>query len=334
MIQTLEIQNFKSIRHLRIDCRRVNVFIGEPNTGKSNILESLGIFSAPFTGDFGDFVRMEEMTDLFYNHNLRDEITIRAGQSSFHLRFNEREGTSKGEMELETFIGAEAVPYNFDFTGRRVSIFPVLSPHNPHKFYRFSPTSQFRRIPASFLLPPYGENLPYLLLVNPELRKSLGDLFAPFNLRLVVGYRGDQLSVQKEVGEVIVSLPYTIVSDTLRRIAFYLAAMETNQESVLILEEPESHAFPYYTKYLAERIALDDSNQYFISTHNPYLLIPLLEKTPAEELAVFVTYFREDQTMVRPIAGKEELEKVLDLDLADIFFNLHLLVDKESWSST
>ena len=35
MIGTLEIKNFKSIRALRLDCKRINVFIGEPNTGKS-----------------------------------------------------------------------------------------------------------------------------------------------------------------------------------------------------------------------------------------------------------------------------------------------------------
>lgn len=38
MISPVSIQNFKSIRHLEFEARRVNVFIGEPNTGKSNFL--------------------------------------------------------------------------------------------------------------------------------------------------------------------------------------------------------------------------------------------------------------------------------------------------------
>ena len=33
--------------------------------------------------------------------------------------------------------------------------------------------------------------------------------------------------------------------------------METNRNSVIIFEEPETHAFSYHTKFLAERIALD-----------------------------------------------------------------------------
>ena len=45
MIKNLEIENFKSIKHLKLDCKRINLFIGEPNTGKSNILESFGILS-------------------------------------------------------------------------------------------------------------------------------------------------------------------------------------------------------------------------------------------------------------------------------------------------
>ena len=40
MIADLEISNFKSIKHLQLDYRRINIFIGEPNVGKSNILET------------------------------------------------------------------------------------------------------------------------------------------------------------------------------------------------------------------------------------------------------------------------------------------------------
>jgi AAA15 family ATPase/GTPase len=44
MIHKLSIRNFKSIRELDLDCRRVNVFIGEPNAGKTNLLEVLSLF--------------------------------------------------------------------------------------------------------------------------------------------------------------------------------------------------------------------------------------------------------------------------------------------------
>jgi len=41
MITKLSIANFKSIRQLDIDCKKINLFIGEPNTGKSkNVYEN------------------------------------------------------------------------------------------------------------------------------------------------------------------------------------------------------------------------------------------------------------------------------------------------------
>jgi hypothetical protein len=50
----------------------------------------------------------------------------------------------------------------------------------------------------------------------------------------------------------------------------------------MVLEEPETHAFPKHTKYLGELVALDKSNQYFISTHNPYFLLAVIEKAHKE----------------------------------------------------
>jgi len=41
MAKSLTIQGFKSIKHLSLGCRRVNVLIGEPNVGKSNIWRRL-----------------------------------------------------------------------------------------------------------------------------------------------------------------------------------------------------------------------------------------------------------------------------------------------------
>ena len=43
-IDNIEIKNFKSIRHQKIEgCKKVNVFIGYPNVGKSNILEAISL---------------------------------------------------------------------------------------------------------------------------------------------------------------------------------------------------------------------------------------------------------------------------------------------------
>jgi AAA15 family ATPase/GTPase len=49
IIKHAHITNFKSIRDLRLeDCQRINLFIGYPNVGKSNLIEALSLFSVPF----------------------------------------------------------------------------------------------------------------------------------------------------------------------------------------------------------------------------------------------------------------------------------------------
>ena len=44
MYKNLEIKNFKSIKELKLNTKKVNLLIGKPNVGKSNILEALGLF--------------------------------------------------------------------------------------------------------------------------------------------------------------------------------------------------------------------------------------------------------------------------------------------------
>ena len=46
MIENIRISNYKSIKEMSFEPKRINLFIGENGAGKSNILESLAIFSA------------------------------------------------------------------------------------------------------------------------------------------------------------------------------------------------------------------------------------------------------------------------------------------------
>jgi AAA15 family ATPase/GTPase len=127
--------------------------------------------------------------------------------------------------------------------------------------------------------------------------------------------------VQKQLEDIIIAFPFPLASETIQRLVFYLTAIHSNKNSVLAFEEPEAHAFPYYTKYLAEIIAFDkNENQYFISTHNPYFLISILEKAPKEEVAVFATYMKGYQTKVRLLSQKDK-EEILKRGI-DAFFNI------------
>ena len=312
MIRRLSIKNFKSVRQLWIECRRVNIFIGEPNTGKSNILEALGLISMMAFRDHSElFVRVREPHQLFYNYNVREEVRVSLDEHEVVGRFT-KEGYASFYDEGRGFLMAIRPD------GKQFSKAPPIS--SSIRFYRFKSDVKFRKSDKVFLLPPCGSNLPSVLMLNPSLRQMVYDIFEDYGQRLAVDPHEPSLSVAWELEGVLQLLPYELASDTLRRFIFHLAAVESNKGAIITMEEPEAHAFPTYTKLLAERIALDKSNQYFITTHNPYFLLSLAEKTPARDLAIYITYLHGRETRAK-LLSEDELADLMDLASA-VFFNL------------
>ena len=84
MIGTLQIKNYKSINELYLSCSRINILIGEPNSGKSNILEALDLTylswllhsnniaekSGHEKVNVKDFFRVNEANKLFHLGNI------------------------------------------------------------------------------------------------------------------------------------------------------------------------------------------------------------------------------------------------------------------------
>ncbi|MFQ5875761.1 MAG: hypothetical protein ACE5JL_18440, partial [Dehalococcoidia bacterium] len=64
---------------------------------------------------------------------------------------------------------------------------------------------------------------------------------------------------------------------------------------------------------------------FFVSTHNPYFLLPLLEKSPKEEVAIFITYFEDYQTKAK-LLSEEEMEEITEID---IFSNLDKFLERK-----
>ena len=78
MLTNIQIQNFKSIRDLSFEARRVNLFIGEPNTGKTNILEALALLSEGVHEPrvFKEIFRFRNISDLFADQQVSNPIAI------------------------------------------------------------------------------------------------------------------------------------------------------------------------------------------------------------------------------------------------------------------
>jgi hypothetical protein len=192
------------------------------------------------------------------------------------------------------------------------------------RFYRFKALGKFESSDPSSLIPPCGPNLFSVIYGSKELRDQMADLFRPYGLSVVMKPHEKTFEIQKQVDGIVTAHPWSMVSDTFQRVLFYSAAIASNRNKVVIFEEPEAHAFPYYTKHLGESIAFDESNQYFIATHNPYLLSAIVEKAPKDQVNVFATYYRSYQTGVRLLTG-DDLSRLLD---ADPFLSLDLLLEE------
>jgi hypothetical protein len=321
MIAQVHIQNFKSIRNLSFTAKRVNVFIGEPNAGKSNILEALAVSSEGLYDDrdiFRDVLRFKSPSDLLFDRDLSEIAEVTTSEFRWSLKF-----------EGSWFRGRYSkpgVPQADSFTLDHAGNFSVSQfPETTNRYYRFKTLQNFADSRPGVLRAPYGSNLVALLTTNKRLRRLVSDLFRARGFRLVIDAERGELIMAKEVDDQLYNFSYPTVSETLRRIVFFMAVLETNENSILLLDEPEANTFPFYTTYLAERIALDETNQFFLTTHNPYILGSLVGKTQTKDLAVFVTEMKAYQTRLKPVTP-DGLSKIMDYG-PDAFLNLEHLTE-------
>ena len=161
------------------------------------------------------------------------------------------------------------------------------------------------------------------------LRKEVSRLFGHYGLKILVRADQQQLEVVKDLDGVIYSYPYTNAADTLQRLIFYLAAIESNDDAVLLFEEPEAHSYPTYVAQLGQHIVESRNNQFFIVTHSPYLITEILEEMLTDdelkpELAIFAAYYEDYQTKVNQLSDEEII--AVRADGLDVFFNMRRFV--------
>lgn len=97
-IKDIKITNFKSLKDCSISgCKRINLFIGRPNVGKSNILEALSSFTIPFlkensSKNLNQLIRLENETELFYNGNYSAQARVETNLGYVLFSFEKSSG--------------------------------------------------------------------------------------------------------------------------------------------------------------------------------------------------------------------------------------------------
>ncbi len=326
MISNLTIRNFKSIKELSLSCRKLNIFIGEPNTGKSNILEALSLRSQNVLGQSlnQDIFRYKTIGDLFYDFNISNPVEVISENQKTILKYAFREDGSM-ENQFHFLLDDEKdkeKPFSFSHNGKVTS--PGITTQTNFRIYEFKRLSQFTPGYLPHLSVPNGDNLPSLLISNSELKKWVSDFLKSKGLMLTLKPTENDILVSKLMKDEIYSYPYLSLSETLQRIIFYILAIKTNKSAIILFDEPDSNTFPVYTKLLAERIAMDKTNQFFITTHNPYLLLSLIEKSKSEDLNICISRMKNHQTTLSTL-DYNQISQVLDFS-SDIFFNFEKIL--------
>jgi hypothetical protein len=322
MIQRLTISRFKSVRDLAIDCRKVNVLIGAPDTGKTNILDALQLLSRLGFGwpiDTSLRISPQHGFDTLFYRQFFDQ--------PFRIGFDDHELSAQrqGPNGLQFQIRRIGVDFKIDFGGSRqlqeldwVRFYSYRGPEEWH--YR----SDYHR-GTEIVTTPHGWNLTYIARHNEKVYDLLKETVRETGGALDWRLRFDPVTKQFGLSEVrqddILDYNLELLSDSVKRFFFYAAILATTSEATLVLDEPDVYAFPPYPKLLGEMIAEDTTNQFFLTTHNPYFLAALAEKTPASDLAIFVCYRDAEGGTQARLLDSEQVAEIIERG-ASVFFDL------------
>jgi AAA15 family ATPase/GTPase len=343
--KSVHITNFKSLKDVTLsDCKRINLLIGKPNVGKSNILEAIGLFSLPYlkynkSKKITQFVRLENIDELFFDGNIDKEINIRVNENDFcnvsyfnydlekiaFSRLSEDNAVEfKIESQQDTYIDKYIVVFdnqlntpNIKYLGNNYYSQPKV------KYYKFphSFVTKKQSLRHSYLIPPIGVNLLEAIQAN-KIEKELSEIFIEYGLNLLFDKTNNSLRIMKalKADGTMVSFPFSSIADTLQRLIFFKTAIASNKDSILLFEEPEAHCFPPYISHFTQEVIYSESNQFFIATHSPYVLNDFLEnKETRKELAIFFADFKDGQTIINRLSD-EELSEIYNYGI-DVFFN-------------
>ena len=113
MLESLSIRTFKSLADVTVDLGTVNVFIGANGSGKSNLLEALGVLSAAAAGRVDDQSLMARGVRPGVPALYKSAFPSRGERIPPHLFFGARSNGAKYEVSLHNPLREPAPAWRF-----------------------------------------------------------------------------------------------------------------------------------------------------------------------------------------------------------------------------
>ena len=114
MLENLSVRAFKSLDDVTVDLGLVNVFIGANGSGKSNLLEALGILSAAADGKVDDRTLLARGVRPGLPALYKSAFPAKPGQRiPPHLFFGARSGQARYEVSLHNPLKEPAPAWRF-----------------------------------------------------------------------------------------------------------------------------------------------------------------------------------------------------------------------------
>jgi Predicted ATPases len=299
MISSLQIKNYRCLKHLQVDkFSQVNLITGENNTGKSTLLEALSIFASqgdlewifkllaergeyyrPKEGKDSTAMNLKSLTSLFYGRNVSVNDTngiyvSTAGSGSQQEHFVELKIVEVGELHS---LGLEVSS----------SLHKVVMPlfiENPSMFYsRIQHLYPFKLVRTSSFLRSSEQLWDQIILTEKEdLTVEALQIIDPNIDRLAFveidasGYRKPVVRI-KDKGTIV---PLSAMGDGINRVLSIILSLVNCADGILLIDEFENglhHTVQHKLWEVIFRMATKLNIQVFATTHSNDCIITFEE---------------------------------------------------------